>query len=148
MGGKIPLCQAAFWARCLCHIENFLFYGCKAAHACWKLCFHNNIPIFYPGLLPRGSDVSHQLFTPWSFWSACSKTCGVGFRVRRRSCINPTLFPTSGLCNGLSIQHQSCFDRICPGKKIIWLSLSANTNCRQTKLMERFSDRRAQFMNS
>ena len=106
--------------------------GCKAVHACWQLCFHKNIPIFYSGLLPRGSDVSRQLFTPWSFWSACSKTCGVGFRVRRRSCINPTLFPTGGLCNGLSIQHQSCFDRICPGKKIIWLILSANTNCRQT----------------
>lgn len=54
-------------------------------------------------------------------WSACSKTCGVGFRVRRRSCINPRLFPTGGLCNGLSIQHQSCFDRVCPGKKqAVW----------------------------
>ncbi|KAL9981056.1 hypothetical protein ACROYT_G009713 [Oculina patagonica] len=68
----------------------------------------------FTGLVPRGSGVSNHLFTAWSMWSACSKTCGVGFRVRRRSCINPRLFPTGGLCNGLSIQHQSCFDRVCP----------------------------------
>lgn len=58
--------------------------------------------------------MSRQLFTPWSAWSACSKTCGAGFRARRRSCVNPKLLP--GLCRGISIQHQSCFDRLCPGK--------------------------------
>ncbi|KAJ7333857.1 Hemicentin-1 [Desmophyllum pertusum] len=68
----------------------------------------------YTGLVPRVNDMSHRLFTAWSVWSACSKTCGVGLRARRRSCINPRLFPTGGLCNGLSIQHQSCFNRVCP----------------------------------
>lgn len=77
---------------------------------------------FYLGLVPRANGLSHQLFTAWSVWSPCSKTCGVGFRVRKRSCINPRLFPTGGLCTGLSIQHQSCFDRACPGKKTVSLS--------------------------
>ena len=73
-----------------------------------------NIEIFHTGLNPRSNDISHQLFTPWSEWSPCSKTCGAGFRARKRSCINPKLFPS--LCHGLSIQHQSCFDRLCAGR--------------------------------
>lgn len=101
-----------------------MYSQCGPTH--WKNKFHLvtgvhcNIPISFTGLTPRTNDMSHQLFTPWSAWSACSKTCGVGFRARRRSCINPTLFPR--LCSGISIQHHSCFDRACPGKSAVRLS--------------------------
>lgn len=98
----------------------------------------NNLNLL--GLVPRANGVGHQLFTAWSLWSPCSKTCGVGFRVRKRSCINPRLFPTGGLCNGLSIQHQSCLDRVCPGKKTLsvthcLLSACLSTLSRLTQLL-------------
>lgn len=87
------------------------------------------------GIVTRANGVGHKLFTAWSLWSPCSKTCGVGFRVRKRSCINPRLFPTGGLCNGLSIQHQSCLDRVCPGKKTVSLTVCLSTLSRLTQLI-------------
>ncbi|XP_048669940.1 semaphorin-5A isoform X1 [Marmota marmota marmota] len=39
-------------------------------------------------------------WTPWTSWSPCSTTCGIGFQVRQRSCSNPTPRHGGRVCVG------------------------------------------------
>ncbi|EDO43424.1 predicted protein [Nematostella vectensis] len=59
-----------------------------------RTCFSKGVPNC------RGSDEERKRcdlqpcpidggWTEWTEWSACSKTCGAGHRLRRRSCSNP-----------------------------------------------------------
>ncbi|XP_013408472.1 hemicentin-1-like [Lingula anatina] len=52
-------------------------------------------------------------WTAWSTWSRCSRTCGGGNRVRRRSCTSPP--PQNGGldCPGSPTQSQSCNTNPC-----------------------------------
>lgn len=45
--------------------------------------------------LPRNGG-----WTPWTSWSPCSTTCGIGFQVRQRSCSNPTPRHGGRVCVG------------------------------------------------
>lgn len=54
-----------------------------------------------------GSDwccfVNHHrngAWTPWTSWSPCSTSCGIGFQVRQRSCSNPTPRHGGRVCVG------------------------------------------------
>lgn len=50
-------------------------------------------------------------FTTWSDWSSCSKTCGGGKQIRKRTCIPPK---NGGLfCLGDFQQERSCNDQAC-----------------------------------
>lgn len=39
-------------------------------------------------------------WTPWTAWSPCSTSCGIGFQVRQRSCSNPTPRHGGRVCVG------------------------------------------------
>ncbi|MEQ2273472.1 Semaphorin-5A, partial [Xenotaenia resolanae] len=39
-------------------------------------------------------------WTPWTSWSPCSTSCGIGFQVRQRSCSNPTPRHGGRVCVG------------------------------------------------
>lgn len=39
-------------------------------------------------------------WTPWSSWSLCSSSCGIGFEVRQRSCNNPAPHHGGRVCVG------------------------------------------------
>lgn len=39
-------------------------------------------------------------WTPWSSWSQCSSSCGMGFEVRQRSCNNPSPRHGGRICVG------------------------------------------------
>lgn len=39
-------------------------------------------------------------WTPWSSWSICSSSCGIGFEVRQRSCNNPAPRHGGRVCVG------------------------------------------------
>ena len=44
----------------------------------------------------------------WSSWTACTKSCGVGVRMRVRSCDNPTPSKDGRDCIGQNTQTIDC----------------------------------------
>lgn len=50
---------------------------------------------------------------PWSAWSPCSSSCGVGSHFRRRSLLRPERY--SGQCKGLTFEVGACFNGPCRG---------------------------------
>ncbi|KAM3624991.1 uncharacterized protein V6R79_005213 [Siganus canaliculatus] len=48
----------------------------------------------------------------WTSWSVCSRSCGSGAAVRRRSCT--TSNPVGGPCGGESRQYKICNTKACP----------------------------------
>lgn len=52
----------------------------------------------------------HGGWTDWSDWSACSQSCDVGMRQRRRSCGNPSPAFGGRVCVGRDIDSQYCTD--------------------------------------
>ncbi|KXJ29084.1 Hemicentin-1 [Exaiptasia diaphana] len=62
----------------------------------------------------ESSPVTHQSFSEWSDWSACSEPCGYGVRARSRSCRNPRVPLGGHVCRGALVQHGFCFVRACP----------------------------------
>nr|XP_040571099.1 SCO-spondin-like isoform X1 [Lepeophtheirus salmonis] len=64
----------------------------------------------------------------WSKWSSCSKTCEGGFRQRIRECISPQL--GSELCSGSSREIESCNDKIsCTTDTSNWNTWSNWSSC-------------------
>ena len=56
------------------------------------------------------------LWSIWSEWAKCSKTCGDGVRKRVRHV--QTSAQNGGLpCSGSEMQAESCNDQDCPGNK-------------------------------
>ena len=53
----------------------------------------------------------HGGWTPWSEWSACSTTCDVGMKQRRRTCGNPAPAFGGNGCIGRDVDTQYCEDQ-------------------------------------
>ena len=66
--------------------------------------------------LPTANLFSAAGFSLWSWWSACSKTCGsfgvAGTQERTRICINRILG-----CEGRIRERRTCNPEACQGKK-------------------------------
>ena len=50
----------------------------------------------------------------WSEWGSCSTTCGDGTKTRTRTKL--VVENDIGVCNGQSMESDSCNPRACPGK--------------------------------
>lgn len=59
------------------------------------------------------------LWTPWAAWSMCSRSCGTGLQIRRRSCTRRA-DDVLRHCLGEETQAQQCFLVACPGKSGLW----------------------------
>lgn len=53
-------------------------------------------------------------FSSWSSFSACSKSCGGGLKMRQRACTSPTPLNGGKNCTGLFIDSQACNTNVCP----------------------------------
>ena len=54
----------------------------------------------------------------WLAWEECSKTCGLGERVRMRKCNNPAPFNGGRPCQGEAVQRLECNLSPCPGTRL------------------------------
>ena len=54
------------------------------------------------------------IWSNWSNWDSCSKSCGNGIRTRSRS--KTVLEKYGGSCSGQASNSQSCIIKDCPGK--------------------------------
>lgn len=61
---------------------------------------------------PRWSD--------WTSWTACSTTCGNGWKQRTRFCFISNIVVSNSLCNGSSVVSIPCFERECARKWSKW----------------------------
>ena len=63
-------------------------------------------------------------WSQWGRWTTCSKTCGIGKRIRRRLCINPGLEIGDRYCTQLypkgygREQERNCNIIECPGERL------------------------------
>lgn len=52
-------------------------------------------------------------WTNWGAWTPCTKTCGLSYRKRSRSCTNPPPRYGGSGCNGKNDQVERCVGRAC-----------------------------------
>ncbi|XP_077160383.1 SCO-spondin-like isoform X2 [Paroedura picta] len=67
------------------------------------------------------------LWAPWAPWSSCSRSCGTGLQVRRRSCTRRA-DDVLRHCLGEESQAQQCFVVACPVDGT-WTEWTAWSNC-------------------
>ena len=54
-------------------------------------------------------------YTEFGGWSACSRICGPGTQIRRRTCTNPPPSNGGAPCDGPDSEKRECNLRECPG---------------------------------
>ncbi|AWP20966.1 putative SCO-spondin-like [Scophthalmus maximus] len=118
-----------------CQFEEVQHKSCNPG-SCPPLCIHDNqeLGIGHTWLqgeckqctcTPEGDycqDIDCRVdggWTPWSVWSDCSVTCGLGAQVRTRACINPPPRNNGSHCSGPERETQEChtlpcLDDLCP----------------------------------
>ena len=56
-------------------------------------------------------------FGPWGQWSACSKSCGAGMRLRKRECNSPVPKFGGTVCSGNYVKKEICGNVPCSGSE-------------------------------
>lgn len=79
------------------YIHLNLNYSIKHAHHGCSSIITEHLFLFY-------FNVVQENWTEWSTWSDCSKSCGMGMRVRQRHC------STGQRCSGWSKEHIACYN--------------------------------------
>uniref|UniRef100_A0A672F9Q3 Uncharacterized protein n=1 Tax=Salarias fasciatus TaxID=181472 RepID=A0A672F9Q3_SALFA len=59
-------------------------------------------------------------WTPWSVWSDCSVTCGLGTHVRTRACINPPPRNNGSACGGADRESDALTPPLSPDDLCPW----------------------------
>ncbi|CAH3030869.1 unnamed protein product, partial [Porites evermanni] len=76
----------------------------------------------------QGCPVNGE-WSSWSSWTKCSKTCGGGNKIRKRTCSNPAPANGGRGCQGSNHQSSSCNSQLCPEIHGNWSSWSSWSNC-------------------
>lgn len=83
----------------------FLFYRSQCVSNKYKYEYCNRNPCPLTGV-----------WSKWSSYSSCSKSCGNGIRTKRRLCNSPPPRYGGRQCSGSSTSTIGCKIRDCPGK--------------------------------
>ena len=73
------------------------------------------------------------LWGSWGSWSTCSRSCGRGYRNRRRACDSPSPVNGGDFCSGNSYNSAACINQICP--RVVngrWSSWGGYSSCSKT----------------
>ncbi|XP_006635993.2 A disintegrin and metalloproteinase with thrombospondin motifs 16 [Lepisosteus oculatus] len=62
----------------------------------------------------EGPQPVHGLWSDWSPWSGCSRSCGIGVTYRERQCTNPRPMYGGKFCEGSSRAYKLCNTHPCP----------------------------------
>ncbi|XP_049459049.1 ADAMTS-like protein 5 isoform X2 [Epinephelus fuscoguttatus] len=105
---KLTLCQALTFVLLL-----LAPVGLTSSHSSWVSVWHPSGEAS-SGHLARTRRQQHfkNEWATWSGWSVCSRSCGGGASVRKRTCI--TRNPVGGPCTGDPRQYKICNTKDCP----------------------------------
>ncbi|XP_062384183.1 semaphorin-5B [Sardina pilchardus] len=68
-------------------------------------------------------------WTPWSPWTQCSTSCGMGFQVRQRSCNNPAPRHGGRVCVGQAREERLCNDKTACPVAVSWTAWNSWSKC-------------------
>ncbi|XP_042320317.1 semaphorin-5A [Sceloporus undulatus] len=68
-------------------------------------------------------------WTPWTLWSPCSTSCGIGFQVRQRSCSNPSPRHGGRVCVGQNREERYCNEHLLCSPQVFWTGWGAWERC-------------------
>nr|KAF6442212.1 semaphorin 5A [Rousettus aegyptiacus] len=68
-------------------------------------------------------------WTPWTTWSPCSTTCGIGFQVRQRACSNPTPRHGGRVCVGQNREERYCNEHLLCPPHVFWMGWGPWERC-------------------
>uniref|UniRef100_A0A4W4DV23 Semaphorin-5A n=1 Tax=Electrophorus electricus TaxID=8005 RepID=A0A4W4DV23_ELEEL len=134
-----------------CPVRNVTVDGHFGSWSSWKACSHsdgvsvgscqcrtracNNPSPQCGGQQCQGTSVEvancsrNGAWTPWTGWTPCSTTCGIGFQVRQRSCSNPTPRHGGRVCVGQNREERYCNEHLpCP-PHVYWSAWSPWERC-------------------
>lgn len=103
------------WSKCAQHSDGQL--STESTHQDTCLCRTRNCNNPSPrngGVACKGMSISvsnctvNGGWTEWSPWSACSQTCGIAVKTRRRTCGNPKPAHSGRVCVGSDRQEIYC----------------------------------------
>ena len=69
------------------------------------------------------------MWATWEQWTQCTKTCGVGERIRNRNCSNPAPENNGEYCAGPRSEKEYCWAPACtPGILKIYIATMNDIN--------------------
>ena len=62
-------------------------------------------------------------YSPWSDWSQCTESCGLGYQKRMRTCTHPEPQNGGSDCShiGKDEEWQDCNEKVCSGKFCLYI---------------------------
>lgn len=70
---------------------------------------------YYPNFITKFHLSVDGGWTDYGDWSSCTKSCGIGEKVRTRTCTKPTPANGGKNCEGKSQEKTTCNTAPCPG---------------------------------
>ncbi|XP_076623258.1 uncharacterized protein LOC143342858, partial [Colletes latitarsis] len=84
-------------------MQNAQETSCEGSTRDVKSCTINNCSI-------------NGMWSPWTVWTSCSSSCGIGTQLRNRMCSNPSPSGSGMSCSGSASEVRQCFSKPCTVK--------------------------------